>query len=64
MTFLINQTPVLSWEFLWLFSTPLKTGLNKQLLESEGGKYVMLATVSFHSSFTGPFLDIYSVALQ
>lgn len=60
VTFLIKQTPVLSWEFLWLVSTPLKTGLNEQLLESEGGKYIMSATVSFHSSLTGPFLDIFS----
>lgn len=60
VTFLINQTPVLSWEFLWLVSTPLKTGLNEQLLESGGKKYVMPATVSIHSSFTGPFLDIFT----
>lgn len=60
MTFLINHTPVLSWEFLWLVSTPLKTGLNEQLLESEGEKYVMPATASLHSSLTGPFLGIFS----
>lgn len=48
VTFLINQTPVLSWEFLWLVSTPLKTGLNEQLLES-GGEKVCHACHCFRS---------------
>lgn len=63
MTFLINQTPVLSWEFLWLVSTPRKTGLNEQLLESEGKNTSCLPLFPFTAHLLGLFL-VYSVVLH